>query len=172
MTQTELTGFALWGGWVVSGILGITGLITTSFGWYVRGKQAKTLAIKKDTHDAIDKAIKCLSDFEDTSVSFWCKSDSDVYHFHILSAHKRLVIAYKQLCEFKSQAMPNHILAELRKVVTLDYESLERPISSNDPKMLKLLNITSRALDSELLLKTWTKDEEPGLLTRIKSRFS
>lgn len=172
MTQTELTGFALWGGWVVSGVLGITGLITTSIGWYVRGKQAKILAIKKDTHDAIDKTIKCLNDFEEVSVSFWCKESSEVYHFHILSAHKRLVIAYKQLCEFKRQAMPNHILAELRKVATLDYESIQRPIGGNDPRVLRLLGITSKALDSELLLKTWNKDEEPSLLERIKRNFS
>lgn len=169
MTQSELTGFALWGGWIVSGILGITGLITTSIGWHVRGKQAKILAIKKDTHDAIDKTIKCLSDFEEISVSFWCKKDTDIYHFHILSAHKRLVIAYKQLCEFKSFAMPNHTISELRKIATLDFEQLERPISSQDIRMLKLLNTTSKALDSDLLLKSWTKDEEPNIFMKIKT---
>lgn len=158
-------------GWIFSGILTFVGGVGAATGWYVRGKQAEYLAVKKDLHEAIDKTIKALSDFEDCAISFWGDKDTKHIHAHILVLHRRLVIAYKQVAEFRSAAIPTHILAELRKTATLDFETAKRPIPGNDARMMRIMSSITQALDSPFLLKSWNHDESITLKDRLLGKF-
>lgn len=155
MDANSTSTLAMWGGWILTALIALIGTISASIGWLVRGKMAEFLAKKKDAHDAIDKAIKALADFEDCSISFWCEENSKSHEYHILVSHRRLVTAYKQISEFTEIMLPLHVLSDLRKTVTLDFESAARPISANDHRIKKLMNQVSTALDSDFLLKSW-----------------
>lgn len=151
----------------VGEIIGFTfafiGLAATMVGWNFRGRQQKFLATRKDVNDSIDKALKSLAEFEDSALAYWTEKDTKVTQHHLIILHKRLVISCKQVSELSRQALPGHLLAELKKNTTLDYESARRPISSNAFRVSRIFASSSKLLDSPFLMKTWVSVSEPKI---------
>lgn len=142
-------------GWISSIILGLGGFLISSIGWQVRGRQARSLAIKKDIHDSIDKTVKALTDYEDSTYSFWAEKESKVRLDQLINLHRRCITNLNQLNHLKPFAMPNAELAELRRHATLDAESAERPLEPNSLRLKKFSKSMNKILDSAALMKSW-----------------
>lgn len=147
-------------GSIVGWTFAIVGLVATLVGWYVRGQQQRWLAKKKDVHDAIDRAIKSLVDFEDCALSFWIDKDTKHSQHHVLALHRRLVVAFKQVSELSEKDLPVQYISDLRKHSTLDFEQAKRPISPTSPRVSNIALASGRLLNSSYLLKSWKKISE------------
>lgn len=141
--------------WSTSLILVICGLIVTIVGWRVNSQNAKNLAMKKDTHETIDRTLKAIVELEDAALSFWLEPDSKIRAYQLISFHRRTINALKQLLELKGGKMPSSDIISLRKACTLDAESAARPIQEDDERVRRISLITSRITSSELLEKSW-----------------
>ncbi|RRW41000.1 MULTISPECIES: hypothetical protein [Pseudomonas] len=140
-----------YGGWITTAVVGLIGFFMTNNGW----KVSRELAKKKDQHDAIDKTLKAINDFEDAAISFWTDKDTKISLHQILVLHRRMMLSFKQLCVLIDQELPVAVLAELRRIATLDAETSSRPLDANSLKPKQIYRACSKALDLELLLKRW-----------------
>lgn len=141
---------------VVAWTFAIIGVVSTLYGWRVRGEQQKWLAKKKDTHESIDRAIKALIDFEDSALTFWLDKDTKLSHHHILALHRRLIVSCKQVTELSEKALPSQFLVDLRKYATLDFEEARRPISAKSQRIANISLASGRLLNSSYLTKSWS----------------
>jgi hypothetical protein len=155
MEERPYTLFEL-AGWITGITLGIGGYIISALGWNIRGKQQRSLAIKKDIHDSIDKTIKALTEYEDAVYSFWAEEDSKIRLDQIINFHRRCITNLNQLKHLKDFDIPNVELAELRKNATLDAESAERPLKQNSLRLKKFSKNMNKIMDSKALLKSWS----------------
>lgn len=142
-------------GAIVGWTFAFIGVVSTLYGWRVRGQQQKWLAKKKDIHEAIDRAVKSLIEFEDSSLSFWTEKDTKISQQHLLALHRRMIVAFKQVSEFSEKALPSQYLADLKKFTTLDFEKAKRPISPQAPRVANIALAAGRLLNSSYLMKSW-----------------
>lgn len=147
-------------GSIVGWTFAFIGLISTLYGWRVRGQQQKWLAKKKDIHDSIDRAIKALTEFEDCALNFWTEKETKLSHLHVLALHRRLIVAFKQVSELSEKDLPNQYLIDLRKYATLDFEEIKRPISSKSKRVSNIALASGRLLNSSYLTKSWKQTSE------------
>lgn len=149
MSSTEYAG------WVTSAIIGTVGFVTTFIGWRIRGKQARELAIKKDVHDTIDKAIAALYELEDLTYSFWADPESKIRLDQILAKHRRLTKILEQLQKLRSFEMPTKEIALLRRHATLDAESETRPLPSRSIRLRQFSKAIYDIQSKDYLTKSW-----------------
>jgi uncharacterized membrane protein YheB (UPF0754 family) len=142
-------------GWISSIILGVVGFATTLIGWIIRGKQARSLAIKKDIHDTIDKAIAALNELEDLTYSFWSDPDTKVRLDQILAKHRRFSRILQQLQKLREFEMPTHEIGQLRRHATLDAESEARPLSSQSTRLRQFSKALYDIQGKDYLIKSW-----------------
>lgn len=142
-------------GSIVGWTFAFVGVVSTLYGWRVRGEQQKWLAKKKDIHDSIDRAVRALTDFEDCTLNFWTEKESKLSHQHILALHRRLIVAFKQVSELSGQDLPSQYLIDLRKHSTLDFEVARRPVSSKSLRVSSIALASGRLLNSSYLTKSW-----------------
>ena len=90
----------------------------------LRGRQQKFLALRKDIHDSIDKAIKSLIEFEDSSIAFWTNKETVQNQHSISVSHKRLVNCCMQIAKLKNVSIPDDLIYELRKSATFEFEKI------------------------------------------------
>jgi|TARA_Y100000034_G_C6704335_1_gene310795 hypothetical protein len=145
--------FAL-AGWITSVILGVTGLGFSSLGWFVRGRQARQLAVQKDIHDAVDRAVKALADYEDAVYEFWSDQASKVRLDQLITLHSRCIWHLRQLNNLRAFDMPNPDLGDMRRYATLDAETAVRP-EPKPGRLRKFSRATAKILNSEFLKKSW-----------------
>lgn len=142
-------------GWITSIVLGLAGLGFSSLGWFVRGRQARHLAIQKDIHDSIDRVVKALTDYEDSVFEFWSDQDSKIRLDQLITLHRRCVWYLNQLSHLRPFAMPNPEIADMRRYATLDAESTQRP-EKGSSRLRRFNRATTTILNSSFLRKTWS----------------
>jgi len=96
-----------WVGWLLSLVLGLIGIGVTFSVLYIRIRHAEKLAQRKERHDAIDNALRLLTDFEDKSLDYWTAKDSKYTKAHIITAQQRLSFSIKQRRPRKLSATPD-----------------------------------------------------------------
>lgn len=143
-------------GWITSMVLGLGGLIITTFGWKVRGSQALKLAKQKTLHDSIDHLVKVLNDYEDAAYSYWLEKDTKIRIDQLIAFQRRCNLAISQLSKLHSFERPDKELSKIRQAATLDAEDATRPLSGHNMLRLKKL---SRSIDKilalDVLKKSW-----------------
>ncbi|MDH1622985.1 hypothetical protein N5E30_11920 [Pseudomonas chengduensis] len=142
-----------WAGWLLSLVLGLIGIGVTFSVLYIRIRHAEKLAQRKERHDAIDNALRLLTDFEDKSLDYWTAKDSKYTKAHIITAQQRLSFSIKQLSRITASNFPDKEMAEIRKSATLDMETKRRPISANSERILRLSISTSKMQNLSLFAK-------------------
>lgn len=147
-------------GSIVGWTFAFIGVISTLYGWRVRGQQQKWLAKKKDIHDSIDRAIKALTEFEDCALNFWTEKETKLSHHHVLALHRRLIVAFKQVSELSEKDLPSQYLVDLRKHATLDFEEIRRPISPKSTRVSNIALASGRLLNSSYLIKSWKQESQ------------
>lgn len=141
--------------WIVSLLFAAFGMGITAYGWKVNGEKARALAAKKDLHDSIDRCLKALMEFEDTSCSFWLDKESEVRPYQITILHRRLISAFTQLVEMCPGILPSIELAALRRNATLDAETATRPVNDGDERIRKISRAVTNIMATDLLRKSW-----------------
>tara|TARA_R110000850_G_C9968249_1_gene464998 strand:+ start:2044 stop:2511 length:468 start_codon:yes stop_codon:yes gene_type:complete len=149
------TSLLAWAGWITGIILGLGGYAFSSLGWYVRGRQSRSLAVQKDIHDTIDRTVKSLTDFEDAVYSYWSEASSEIRLDQLVLLHNRCLMNLKQLKHLKPFTLPIHELAQLRRHATLDAESEARPLTKNFLRLKKFSRALEKILNADFLLKSW-----------------
>lgn len=141
--------------WVVSICFAAFGIFVTIKGWRVNARNAERLAKTKDINDSIDKCIQMLNELEDSAYSFWLRSDSQTKPYQLVVAHTRLIIRLNQLKKLRECEIPSRDLASLRRHCTMDAETRNEPINSEDIRIKRISKATTGILQSEILEKKW-----------------
>lgn len=141
--------------WIVSICFALFGLIVTVIGWKVSARNARILAKTKDIHEAIDKSIEALTALEDAAYSFWLTTDNDTKPYQLVVAHSRLIVRLKQLQALNDQPIPSSELVTLRRYCTMDAETRDAPINSEDVRIKRISKAATVILQSSILQKSW-----------------
>jgi hypothetical protein len=142
-------------GSIVGWAFAFIGVVSTLVGWRVRGQQQIAIAKRKDINDSIDRAVKALSELEDCVLSFWTEKDTKFTQNHVRILLRRLIVNFNQITELNDKPQPSQLLIELRKNITLDFESAKRPISAKSQRVANIAMSSSRLLNSSYLMKSW-----------------
>lgn len=153
--RSEITETLQIGFWIASIFLVLCTIAINIIGWRVNGNKARDLAIKKDTHESIEKTFKSIVEFEDAALSYWLDQESKIRSYQLVILHKRCITNLKQLSHLKNGLIPSVEIREMRRYSTLDSETAVRPIKDEDPRVKKISKAVTTVLDSDLLLKSW-----------------
>lgn len=145
--------------WALSLLFVVCGLVVTIVGWKVNGNKAKSLAIKKDIHDSIDKSLTALKEFEDASYDFWLAKEPKILSYQLIVLHKRLTSSLIQLSELKNDPIPSHELFTLRRYATLDAETEARPLNFESERIKRVSRAATNIMEAKLLRKTWQESD-------------
>lgn len=153
--KTELINSFQIAFWATSIILVVCTIIINIIGWKVNGNKARELAIKKDTHESIEKTFKSIIELEDAALSYWLDESTKLRSYQLVILHKRCITNLKQLCHLKNGQIPSNEIRLLRRHCTLDAETATRPIRDEDERVKQISKAVTNVLDSDLLLKSW-----------------
>ncbi|MCH5486765.1 hypothetical protein [Pseudomonas syringae] len=141
--------------WLISICFALFGLIVTILGWNVNAQNARSLAKRKDIHEAVDTCIEALIDLEDCAYSFWLATDSETRPYQLIVSHARLTLRLKQLQELNNHPIPSSDLITLRRYCTMDAESKTVPLNSEDIRIKHISKAATSILQSSILQKKW-----------------
>ncbi len=142
-------------GWIATVAIAVAGFIITSRGWEVTGRQSLSLAKQTDINETIKTAVSLLDDFADSTLSFWTEADTKVRFDQLITKHYRIVITLKQIAALKGTSWPKEQVSELRKLATLNIESCVRPMPFSEERIQRIIRVTNKLIDCELLHKEW-----------------